>query len=112
MPLITRPDAIKSREITQSEREKVKKKNDFKNRGFPSGSAGKESTCNSGDLSLTPGLGRSPGEGKGYPRQYSGLDIPWTIYFLRAGFMFCYYPLPMPTWKLATKFSGATLSSS
>ena len=42
--------------------------------GFPSGSAGKESACNAGDLGLTPGLGRSPGEGKGYPLQYSGLE--------------------------------------
>ena len=35
--------------------------------GFPCGSADKESTCNAGDLGLIPGLGRSPGEGKGYP---------------------------------------------
>ena len=42
--------------------------------GFPCGSAGKESTCNAGDLGLIPGLGRSLGEGKGYPLQYSGLD--------------------------------------
>ena len=42
--------------------------------GFPCGSAGKESTCNVGDLALIPGLGRSPGEGKGYPLQYSGLE--------------------------------------
>ena len=35
--------------------------------GFPSGLAGKESACNSGDLGSIPGLGRSPGEGKGYP---------------------------------------------
>ena len=34
--------------------------------GFPRGSAGKESTCNAGDLGLIPGMGRSPGEGKGY----------------------------------------------
>ena len=39
--------------------------------GFPCGSAGKESACNAGDLGLIPGLGRSPGEGKGYPLQYS-----------------------------------------
>ena len=38
------------------------------------GSADKESTCNAGDLGLIPGLGRSPGEGKGYPLQYSGLE--------------------------------------
>ena len=42
--------------------------------GFPCGSAGKESACNVGDLSSIPRLGRSPGEGKGYPFQYSGLE--------------------------------------
>ena len=42
--------------------------------GFPGGSAGKESACNAGDLGLIPGLGKSPGEGKGYPLQYSGLE--------------------------------------
>ena len=41
---------------------------------FPCGSAGKESTCKAGDLDSIPGLGRSPGEGKGYPLQYSGLE--------------------------------------
>ena len=40
--------------------------------GFPCGSAGKESACNVGHLGLIPGLGRSPGEGKHYPLQYSG----------------------------------------
>ena len=40
--------------------------------GFPCGSAGKESACDVGDLSLVPGLGRSPGDGDGYPLQYSG----------------------------------------
>jgi len=43
-------------------------------KGFPGGSAGKESACNAGDLGLIPGLGRSPGERKGYPLQYSGLE--------------------------------------
>ena len=38
------------------------------------GSAGKQSACNAGDLDSIPGLGRSPGEGKGYPLQYSGLE--------------------------------------
>ena len=38
------------------------------------GSAGKEAACNVGDLGSIPGLGRSPGEGKGYPLQYSGLE--------------------------------------
>ena len=42
--------------------------------GFPCGSVGKESACNARDLGLIPGLGRSPGEGKGYPLQYSGLE--------------------------------------
>ena len=40
--------------------------------GFPCGLAGKESACKVGDLDSIPGLGRSPGEGKGYPLQYSG----------------------------------------
>ena len=44
--------------------------------GFPGGSAGKESACNAGDLGLIPGLGRYPGEGKGYPLQYSGVENP------------------------------------
>ena len=42
----------------------------------PGGSAGKESTCNAGDLGLIPGVGRSPEEGKGYPLQYSCLENP------------------------------------
>ena len=42
--------------------------------GFPGGSAGKESACSVGDLGLIPGLGRSPGEGNGYPLQYSDLE--------------------------------------
>ena len=42
--------------------------------GLPYGSAVKESACNVGDLSSIPRLGRSSGEGKGYPLQYSGLE--------------------------------------
>ena len=42
--------------------------------GFPGSSAGKESGCNAGDLGSVAGLERSPGEGKGYPLQYSGLE--------------------------------------
>ena len=42
--------------------------------GLPSGSIGKESAYNAGDLGLISGLGRSSGEGKGYPLQYSGLE--------------------------------------
>ena len=41
---------------------------------LPCGSAGKESACNAGDLGPIPGLGKSPGEGEGYPLQYSGLE--------------------------------------
>ena len=41
---------------------------------LPCGSAGRESICNAGNLGSIPGLGRSPGEGKGYPLQYSGLE--------------------------------------
>ena len=46
------------------------------NKGFPCGSADKDSTCNVGVLGSIPGLGRFPGEGKGYPLQYSGLENP------------------------------------
>ena len=42
--------------------------------GFPCVSAGKESACNVRDLGSIPGLGRFPGEGKGHPLQYSGLE--------------------------------------
>ena len=42
--------------------------------GFPCGSAGKESAWNAGDLGSIPGLGRSPGEGKGYPLRCSGVE--------------------------------------
>ena len=44
--------------------------------GFSCGSAGKESAYNAGDLGSIFGLGRSPGEGKGYLFQYSGLENP------------------------------------
>ena len=57
--------------------------------GFPGGSDGKESTCIAGDLGSIPGSGRSPGEGKGNPLQYSCLEnsmdciyIPWTVYIV------------------------------
>ena len=42
--------------------------------GFPSGSTGKEPTCNVGDLGSIPGLRRSPGDGNSYPLQYTGLE--------------------------------------
>ena len=43
--------------------------------GFPGSSASKESACNAGDPSLIPGFGRSPGEGIGYPLQYSWASL-------------------------------------
>ena len=50
--------------------------------GFPHSSVGKESACNEGDLGLIPGLERCPGEGKGYPLQYSGLEnsMDYTVH--------------------------------
>ena len=51
--------------------------------GLPGSSVGKESACNVGDLSLIPGLGISPGEGKGYPVQYSGLENSMGCMVLR-----------------------------
>ena len=45
---------------------------------FPVSSAVKESTCSVGDLGSIPGSEGSPGERKGYPLQYSCLEIPWT----------------------------------
>ena len=48
--------------------------------GLPWGSAGKESPHNVGYLGLIPGLGRSPGEGKSYPLQYSGLENSMDVW--------------------------------
>ena len=47
--------------------------------GFPGVSVGKESACNAGDPGSVPGLGRSPGEGSGYPLQYSCLENSMDI---------------------------------
>ena len=44
--------------------------------GFPSGSVGKESACNAGEMGSVPGLGRFPGEGHGNSLQYSCLENP------------------------------------
>ena len=48
--------------------------------GFPCGSAGKESACNAGDLGAIPWLGRSLGDGRGYPLQHSGLENSRELY--------------------------------
>ena len=64
----------------------------------PCGSAGKESACHVGELGSMPGLGRSPGEGKGYLLQYSGLENSmdcivhgvtksWATFTFKGGFM-------------------------
>ena len=45
-------------------------------KGFPSGSDGKASACNAGDLGSIPRLGKSPGEGNGNPLQHSCLENP------------------------------------
>ena len=66
--------------------------------GFPCGSAGKESACNAGDLDSIPGLGRSPGEGKGHPLQYSGLEnsMEYTVHAVAKQWQ----PTPVLSWKI------------
>ena len=78
--------------------------------GFPGGSAGKESTHNVGDLGLIPGLGRSPGEGKGYPLQYSGHDwMTFTFTFMTSSSAFLLTSIPF--FFLATPHGLWDLSS-
>ena len=60
----------------QIDGETMERVTDFIFLGFPDGSAGKESTCNAGDPGSIPGSGKSPGEGNGYPLQYSCLESP------------------------------------
>ena len=54
----------------------------FRNMGFPDSSVGKESACSAGDPCSSPESGRSPGEGNGYPLQYSGLEnsMDYTVH--------------------------------
>ena len=56
--------------------------NSWSHKGFPHSSVGKQSACNAGDPGSIPGLGRSAGEGKGYPLQYSGLEnsMKWILH--------------------------------
>ena len=65
--------------INRNARNHIEKKYVKYKWGFPDSSVDKESFCNAGDPGLIPGSRRSPGEGKGYPLQYSGLEIPWTV---------------------------------
>ena len=70
--------------------------------GFPGGSAGKEFAHSVGDLGLIPGLGRSPGEGNGYPLQFSGLENSMDCivhgvarsYFHFLFFYLCFHAIP------------------
>ena len=66
----------------------------MKEAGFPGGSAGKESARNAGDLGSIPGLGRSPGEGNGYPLQNSALE----------NFMDCIVHEVTKSWTLLSDF--------
>ena len=102
--------------------------------GFPCGSVGKESACNAGDLGSIPGLGRSPGAGKGYPLQYSGLEnsmdcivhgvaksgtqlgdfrFTWLLHsFLPLkSHQITYYPLPKHSWMMSCGFITWTFCS-
>ena len=80
--------------------------------GFPCGSAGKESTCNVGDLDLIPGLGRSPGEGTSYPFQYSGLENSIvhgvTKNRTRPGNFHCVFYDPAKTVRYRVAYCAAT----
>ena len=69
-------------------------------KGFPCGSADKEFACNVGDLGLIPGLGRCPGEGKGYPLQYSGQENSMDCIIHRA----------TKSWTWLSKFHSLTQS--
>ena len=75
-PLVKNPPAMQENPVRFLVREDPLEKNRLPTPvflGFPCGSAGKESACSAADLGSIPGLGRSPGEGKGYPLRYSGL---------------------------------------
>ena len=93
-------------------------------KGFPCGLAGKESTCNAGNLDSIPGLERSPGEEKGYPLQYSGLEnslagSPWGP--IKCGYRFELWPkecrrkccpfLPGRAYSTSTRRDSFPLSS-
>ena len=85
-------EARQAQELKMSERERKREAHPSYHRhpkslGFPGGSAGKESTCNEGDLGLIPGLGRSPGKGSGHQFQYSGLEnsMDCTVHVVAKG---------------------------
>ena len=77
--------------------------------GFPCGSAGKESACSVGDLGSISGLGRSPGEGKGYPVLYFGLEN--SMYSIVHGVAksqtrLSDFHFHFPTWDIMNKLLG------
>ena len=75
---------------------------------FLGGSDGKQSTCNAGDLGLIPGSGRYPGEGNGYPLQYSCLEnsmergVWWAVYNWATDSLSMEYLFPPVLWLLNT----------
>ena len=79
--------------------------------GFPGGSVGKESACKAGDVGI-PGLERSPGEGKGYSLQYSGLEnsMDYTVHGVAksqtqlSDFHFTHCPLELVNYKWLVYF--------
>ena len=78
--------------------------------GFPQDSAGKESTCNAGDLGLMTGLGKSPWEEKYYSLQYSGLEnsADWIVHELANSWTHFHFHFSVPT----TFVNSLLLSSS
>ena len=71
---------------------------------FPGGSDGKESSCNAGDPGLTPGMGRSPGEGNSNPLQYSCLEKPMDRGAWRAYSPWCHEVLDRTEWLNSSRF--------
>ena len=89
--------------------------------GFPGGADGKAAVCSAGDLGSIPGLGRSPGEGKGYPLQYSGLENSMDCIDHGVAnsqillgdfhsFMFCFISCPILCVKVTIKFSKGLIN--
>ena len=68
-------------------------------KGFPGTSDSKEFACNAGDPGSLPGLGRSPGDGHGYPLQYSCLDNP-----MDRGAWWAIVPEVTKSWTWLSKF--------
>ena len=77
--------------------------------GFPHSSVGKESTCNAGDPGLIPGLGRSTGEGIGYPHQYSCLFLAAQLVKNMLAMLETW--VPSLGWEVPLKKGKATHSS-